>query len=145
MLSLNYENINYVMTQIIRLSCVSFSYVSISYVLAAMSHPISFQVSNQFPFRYEPSIHRCWGPSIKTSANFTWFLIPSPPSIFYYNPPTIFFKFLHLLPRKCWYVEWMVPCHVVSGLHLELLVAIIKTSLILQNFHTGYLIAICVK
>jgi hypothetical protein len=35
MLSLNYENINYVMTQILRLSCVSFSYVSISYVLAA--------------------------------------------------------------------------------------------------------------
>ena len=34
MLSLNYENINYVMTQILKLSCVSFSYVSISYVLA---------------------------------------------------------------------------------------------------------------
>ena len=33
MLSLNYENINYVMTQILKLSCVSFSYVSISYVL----------------------------------------------------------------------------------------------------------------
>ena len=39
MLSLNYENINYVMTQILKLSCVSFSYVSISYVLAvAMDH-----------------------------------------------------------------------------------------------------------
>ena len=34
MLSLNYENINYVMTQILKLSCVSFRYVSISYVLA---------------------------------------------------------------------------------------------------------------
>jgi hypothetical protein len=34
MLSLNYENINYVMTQILRLISVSFSYVSISYVLA---------------------------------------------------------------------------------------------------------------
>ena len=34
MLSLKYENINYVMTQILKLSCVSFSYVSISYVLA---------------------------------------------------------------------------------------------------------------
>ena len=32
MLSLNYENINYVMT--LKLSYVSFSYVSISYVLA---------------------------------------------------------------------------------------------------------------
>ena len=32
MLSLNYESINYVMTQILKLSC--FSYVSISYVLA---------------------------------------------------------------------------------------------------------------
>ena len=34
MLSLNYENINYVMSQILKLSCVSFRYVSISYVLA---------------------------------------------------------------------------------------------------------------
>ena len=34
MLILNYENINYVMTHILKLSCVSFSYVSISYVLA---------------------------------------------------------------------------------------------------------------
>ena len=34
MLSLNYENINYVMTQILKLSCASFSYVNISYVLA---------------------------------------------------------------------------------------------------------------
>ena len=34
MLSLNYENINYVMTQILKLSCASFSYVKISYVLA---------------------------------------------------------------------------------------------------------------
>jgi hypothetical protein len=34
MLSLNYENINYVMAQILKLSYVSFSYVSISYVLA---------------------------------------------------------------------------------------------------------------
>ena len=36
MLSLNYENINYVMTQILKLSCASFSYVNISYVLAAV-------------------------------------------------------------------------------------------------------------
>ena len=36
MLSLNYENINYVMTQILKLSCVSFRYVSISYVLAVL-------------------------------------------------------------------------------------------------------------
>ena len=34
MLSLNYENVNYVMTQILMLSCVTFSYVSIRYVLA---------------------------------------------------------------------------------------------------------------
>ena len=39
MLSLNYENINYVMTQILKLSCVSFSYVSISYVLALHFDP----------------------------------------------------------------------------------------------------------
>ena len=39
MLSLNYENINYVMTQILKLSCVSFRYVSISYVLAEMLVP----------------------------------------------------------------------------------------------------------
>ena len=37
MLSLNYENIIYVMTQILKLSCVSFSYVRISYVLADQS------------------------------------------------------------------------------------------------------------
>ena len=37
MLSLNYENINYVMTQILKLSCVSFSYVKISYVLASLN------------------------------------------------------------------------------------------------------------
>ena len=35
MLSLNYENINNVMTQILKLSCASFIYVNISYVLAA--------------------------------------------------------------------------------------------------------------
>ena len=34
MFSLNYENINYVMTQILKLSCAKFSYVNISYVLA---------------------------------------------------------------------------------------------------------------
>ena len=34
MLSLNNENINYAMTQNLKLSCVSFSYVNISYVLA---------------------------------------------------------------------------------------------------------------
>ena len=38
MLSLNYENINYVMTQILKLSCASFSYVNISYVLADVIH-----------------------------------------------------------------------------------------------------------
>ena len=37
MLSLKYENINYVMTQILKLSCVSFSYVNISYVLADLT------------------------------------------------------------------------------------------------------------
>ena len=36
MLGLNYENINYVMSQILKLSCVSFSYVNISYVLAIL-------------------------------------------------------------------------------------------------------------
>ena len=36
MLSLNYENINYVITQILKLSCASFSYVNISYVLAIL-------------------------------------------------------------------------------------------------------------
>ena len=34
MLSLSYENINYVMTQILKLSFVGFSYVNINYVLA---------------------------------------------------------------------------------------------------------------
>ena len=34
MLSHNYENINYAMTQILKLSRASFSYVNISYVLA---------------------------------------------------------------------------------------------------------------
>ena len=34
MLSLNFKSLNYVMTQILKLICVSFSYVSISYVLA---------------------------------------------------------------------------------------------------------------
>ena len=34
MLSFKYENINYGMTQILKLSSVSFSYVSINYVLA---------------------------------------------------------------------------------------------------------------
>ena len=34
MLSLNHENINYFMTQILKLSCASFSYVNISHVLA---------------------------------------------------------------------------------------------------------------
>ena len=38
MLSLNYENINYVKTQILKLSCASFSYVNISYVLAILLH-----------------------------------------------------------------------------------------------------------
>ena len=38
MLSLSYENINYVMTQILKLSCASFSYVNISYVLAHCSY-----------------------------------------------------------------------------------------------------------
>ena len=33
MVSLNYENINYIMSQFPKLSCVSFSYVSINYVL----------------------------------------------------------------------------------------------------------------
>ena len=37
MLSLKYENINYVMTQILKLSCASFSYVNISYVLAILT------------------------------------------------------------------------------------------------------------
>ena len=41
MLSLNYENINYVMTQILKLSCVSFSYVSISYVLAVIKYNLN--------------------------------------------------------------------------------------------------------
>ena len=38
MISLNYENINYVMNQILKLSCVRFSYGSISYVLAHQMH-----------------------------------------------------------------------------------------------------------
>ena len=36
MVSFNYENLNYVMSQFLKLSCVSFSYVSISYVLAIL-------------------------------------------------------------------------------------------------------------
>ena len=42
MLSLNYENINYVMTQILKLSCASFSYVNISYVLAFLTYRDQF-------------------------------------------------------------------------------------------------------
>ena len=38
MLSLNYENINCVMSQILKLSCASFSYVNISYVLAEIHY-----------------------------------------------------------------------------------------------------------
>ena len=34
MLSLNYENINYGMTQILKISFAGFSYINISYVLA---------------------------------------------------------------------------------------------------------------
>ena len=41
MLSLNNENINYVMTQNLKLSCVSFSYVSISYGLALLTSAVS--------------------------------------------------------------------------------------------------------
>ena len=41
MLSLNYDNINYIITQILKLSCVSFSYVSISYVLALLTSAVS--------------------------------------------------------------------------------------------------------
>ena len=38
MLSFNYENINNVKTQILKLSWASFSYVNISYVLAIKSY-----------------------------------------------------------------------------------------------------------
>ena len=41
MLSLSYENINYVMTQILKLSCASFSYVNISYVPAIKGEHIT--------------------------------------------------------------------------------------------------------
>ena len=44
MLSLNYENINYVMTQILKLSCTIFTYVNISYVLAI---PTEAEIFNQ--------------------------------------------------------------------------------------------------
>ena len=44
MLSLNYENINYVMTLILKLSCASFSYVNISYVLACFFYRKSIGV-----------------------------------------------------------------------------------------------------
>ena len=46
MLSLNYENINYVMTQILKLSYASFSYVNISYVLAIFSGPYLLKVKS---------------------------------------------------------------------------------------------------
>ena len=42
MLSLNYENINYVMTQILKLSCASFSYVSM-YQLCARPQLVSIK------------------------------------------------------------------------------------------------------
>ena len=42
MLSLNYENINCVMTQILKFSCASFSYVNISYVLAEIVHCMTY-------------------------------------------------------------------------------------------------------
>ena len=48
MLSLNYENINYVMTQIFKLSCASFSYVNISYVLAEGTSGTIWMVPNKF-------------------------------------------------------------------------------------------------
>ena len=43
MSSLDYENINYVMSQFLKLSCVSLSYVNISYVLALKRHFITFR------------------------------------------------------------------------------------------------------
>ena len=49
MLSLNYENINYVMTQILKLSCASFSYVNISYVLAGLKGGISIDADSGPP------------------------------------------------------------------------------------------------
>ena len=52
MLSLNYENINDVISQILKLSCVSFRYVSISYVLALRG------VVNSVPVRWKISIMR---------------------------------------------------------------------------------------
>ena len=48
MISLYYENINYVMTQILKLSCVSFSYVNISYVLAFECYFFLFQKGSSF-------------------------------------------------------------------------------------------------
>ena len=46
MSSLNYESINYFMTQILKLSCASFSYVNISYVLAVLGAQYSFYLKS---------------------------------------------------------------------------------------------------
>ena len=48
MLSLNYESINHVMTQILKLSCASFSYVNISYVLAVGHRLCKMQLRREF-------------------------------------------------------------------------------------------------
>ena len=53
MLSLKYKNINYVMTQILKLSCVSFSYVSISYVLALANDVL---LTSEILLSYEEAI-----------------------------------------------------------------------------------------
>ena len=60
MLSLNYENINYVMIQILKLSCASFSYVNISYVLAQDSdgpgNAVAAATPRDISFNEEPGI-----------------------------------------------------------------------------------------
>ena len=50
MISLYYENINYVMTQILKLSCVSFSYVNISYVLALFYYRYLFSCRSKITY-----------------------------------------------------------------------------------------------
>ena len=52
MLSLNYKNINNVMTQILKLSCASFSYVNISYVLAPGSALLAVSAKLRQPTVY---------------------------------------------------------------------------------------------
>ena len=91
MLSLNYENINYGVTQILKLSCVSFSYVNIRYVIAIIKVPLrKFYFSTHSNLSNVSSVKRCFNLKI----SFCIRLWISFPWIFPSTPIFISFKFL---------------------------------------------------